>query len=48
MIGGVSCVQLSMIGNRAAPIPDEDKSELFRVLSCQFKDGKLEEKSNEH
>lgn len=40
-IGGVSCVQLQVIGTEHGP-PDEDEKELFGVISYQLTDNELE------
>ncbi len=43
-IGGISCVQLQVIGTDDGP-PKEDEKELFHVVSYQLTDGKLEIKT---
>ena len=40
-IGGVSCVQLQVIGTSDGP-PEKDEKELFHVVSYQLMGGKLE------
>jgi hypothetical protein len=39
-IGGISCVQLQVIGTDDGPL-EEDEKELFHVVSYQLTDGKL-------
>lgn len=43
-IGGVSCVQLQVIGTADGP-PAKGRKELFHVVSYQLKDGQLEIKT---
>ena len=40
-IGGISCVQLQVIGTKDGS-PEEDEKEFFHVVSYQMTDGKLE------
>jgi len=43
-IGGISCVQLQIIGTDDGP-PKKDETELFHVVSYQLTDGQLEIKT---